>query len=120
MRQPIVRSVLLTVLAAAALLGILTATSSRLSAGSVTTNVIGMFPKGTSEFAFADLKAARKLTWFSQMQDQMLPQNMRQFEQFLSSAGVDPNTQVDSLAWGTILAAGGETGDITGRCHRRV
>jgi len=113
-RQPIVRSLLWTVLAAAALLGILTATSSRLSAGSVTTNVIGMFPKSTSEFAFADLKAARKLTWFSQIQDQMLPQHMRQFEQFLASAGVDPNSQVDSLAWGTILAPGGETGDILG------
>jgi len=113
-RQPIVRSVLLTLLATAALFGILTATSSRLFAGSVTTNVIGMFPASTSEFAFADLKAARKLTWFSQIQDQMLPQNMRQFEKFLSSAGVDPNTQVDSLAWGTILSAGGETGDILG------
>ncbi len=114
MRQPIFRSILLTILAAAALLGILTATSSRLSAGSVSTSVIGMFPKSTSEFAYADLKGARKLTWFGQMQDQMLPAHMRQFEQFLASAGVDPNTQVESLAWGTILAPGGESGDILG------
>lgn len=114
MRQPIFRSILLTILAAAALLGILTATSSRLSAGSVSTSVIGMFPKSTSEFAYADLKGARKLTWFGQMQDQMLPAHMRQFEQFLASAGVDPNAQVESLAWGTILAPGGESGDILG------
>jgi hypothetical protein len=113
-RQPIFRSILLTILAAAALFGILTATSSRLSAGSVSTSVIGMFPKSTSEFAYADLKGARKLTWFGQMQDQMLPAHMRQFEQFLASAGVDPNTQVESLAWGTILAPGGESGDILG------
>lgn len=114
MRQPIFRNILLTVLAAAALLGVLTATSPRLDAGSISTNVIGMFPKTTSEFAYADLKAARKLTWFSQIQDQMLPTHLRQFEQFLASAGVDPNSQVDSLAWGTILSASGESGEIIG------
>src|ERR1700732_3892157 len=85
-RQQIFRRLLLKILAAAALLGILTATSSRLSSGSVSTSVIGMFPKSTSEFAYADLKGARKLTWFGQMQDQMLPAHMRQFEQFLASA----------------------------------
>ncbi len=114
MRQPIIRKIFLTVLAGAVLLSIVTPISPRLSAGSVTTTVVGMFPKNTSEFAYADLKGARKLSWFSQMQDQMLPAHMRQFEQFLASAGVDPNSQVDSLAWGTILAPGGESGDILG------
>src|SRR5260370_26580694 len=29
----------------------------------------------------------------------MLPDRFKQFEKFLASAGVDPNSQVDELAW---------------------
>jgi hypothetical protein len=32
----------------------------------------------------------------------MLPERFRQFEKFLASAGVDPNTQVEELAWGLV------------------
>jgi hypothetical protein len=32
----------------------------------------------------------------------MLPERFRQFEKFLASAGVDPNSQVDELAWGLV------------------
>src|SRR5947208_12113929 len=32
----------------------------------------------------------------------MLPDRFRQFEKFLASAGVDPNSQVDELAWGLV------------------
>jgi len=32
----------------------------------------------------------------------MLPERFKQFEKFLASAGVDPNTQVDELAWGLV------------------
>lgn len=114
MRQPISRTILIAALAAVALLGFFTAVPSRTAAGSLTTAVIGMFPKSTNEFAYADLKSARKLPWFAQMQDQMLPKQMKDFEQFLSSAGVDPNSQVDSLAWGAIMSADGASGQILG------
>ena len=114
MRQPIFRFVLVTSLAAVALLGIWTTTPSRTAAGSISTAVIGMFPKSTNEFAYADLKSARKLPWFAQMQDQMLPKQMRDFEQFLSSAGIDPNSQVTDLAWGAIMSADGTSGQILG------
>jgi hypothetical protein len=36
------------------------------------------------------------------LQEQMLPDRFRQFEKFLASAGVDPNTQVEELAWGLV------------------
>ena len=114
MRQPLFRFVLVTSLAAVALLGIWTAAPSRTSAGSISTAVIGMFPKSTNEFAYADLKSARKLPWFAQVQDQMLPKQMRDFEQFLSSAGIDPNSQVTDLAWGAIVSADGSGGQILG------
>ena len=69
-------------------------------AGRLGADIIALFPKEIGEFAYADLKKARSLKWFSQLQEQMLPDRFRQFEKFLASAGVDPNSQVDELAWG--------------------
>ena len=74
----------------------------RALAGSLSTDVIGMFPKEVAEFAYADMKAARSRPWFPQLRDQILPGNMRQFEQFLAAAGIDPNTQVDEMAWAIV------------------
>lgn len=110
MRQPNIRFVAIVLLAAIALLVILTVVPTRSSAGALSTAVIGMFPKQVGEFAYADLKAARKYTWFPQIREQLLPSRFRQFEQFLSSAGIDPNTQVEELAWAGITTSesGGE------------
>ena len=82
----------------------------RVLAGTLSTDVVGMFPKEVGEFAYADMKAARSRPWFPQLRDQLLPGNFRQFEQFLTSAGIDPNTQVDEMAWAIIPASkdGGE------------
>jgi hypothetical protein len=77
-------------------------------AGTLGTDIIGMFPKTVGEFAYADMKAARKFSWFPQLREQLLPSKFRQFEQFLTTAGIDPNTQVDEIAWGAINA--GKTG----------
>jgi hypothetical protein len=71
-------------------------------AGRLGADVIALFPKEVGEFAYADLKKARTLKWFPQLQEQMLPERFRQFEKFLASAGVDPNTQVEELAWGLV------------------
>jgi hypothetical protein len=64
--------------------------------------MIALFPKDIGEFAYADLKKARTLKWFPQLQEQMLPDRFRQFEKFLASAGIDPNTQVEEVAWGLL------------------
>ena len=71
-------------------------------AGRLGPDIIALFPKEVGEFAYADLKKARTLKWFPQLRDQMLPDRFKQFEKFLASAGVDPNTQVDELAWGLV------------------
>ena len=107
MRQPKIRLfsfriIPIVVLAASAILTAMVTMPARSSAGSISTAVIGMFPKTVGEFAYADLKSARKLSWFPQIREQLLPSRFRQFEQFLSSTGVDPNSQVDELAWGGI------------------
>ncbi len=72
------------------------------SAGRLGPDKIGLFPKEVGEFAYADLKKARTLKWFPQLQEQMLPDRFRQFEKFLASAGVDPNSQVEEIAWGLV------------------
>lgn len=77
-------------------------------------DIIGMFPKNMSEFAYADMKQARQLPWFSQLQQQMLPPNFRQFEQFLRSAGVDPDSQIDEIAWGMTVPDSQHPSEIAG------
>jgi hypothetical protein len=65
-------------------------------------DIIALFPKEVGEFAYADLKKARTMKWYPQLQEQMLPDRFKQFEKFLASAGVDPNSQVEELAWGLV------------------
>jgi hypothetical protein len=76
------------------------------------TDIIALFPKDVGEFAYADLKKARTMPWFPQLQQQMLPDRFKQFEKFLATAGVDPNSQVEELAWG--LVAEGVTSKTAG------
>jgi len=71
-------------------------------AGSVGADTIALFPKETGEVGYVDLKKARTMKWFPALQEQVLPERFRQFEKFLASAGVDPNSQVDELVWGLV------------------
>ena len=80
------------------------ALSPAASAGSLTTSEIGMFPKDVGEFVYADLKTARHFPWFAQFKDQVVPSRFRQFEKFLAAAGIDPDTQVDELAWAAVMS----------------
>ena len=88
--------------AAGVLVGMSLAMPKPAQAGRLGADVIALFPKEVGEFAYADLKKARSLKWFPQLQEQMIPDKFRQFEKFLASAGVDPNSQVDELAWGLV------------------
>src|SRR6516164_9044673 len=88
--------------AAAAVFVLLAAAAKPAKAGGVGADTIALFPKETGELAYADLKKARTMKWFPALQEQMLPERFRQFEKFLASAGVDPNSQVDELAWGLV------------------
>jgi hypothetical protein len=94
-------------LVAAMLSGAQTSSAQRLGP-----DTIALFPKSVGEFAYANLKQARSQKWFPQLQEQMLPERFRQFEKFLASAGVDPNSQVEELAWG--LVAEGVTAKTEG------
>ncbi len=72
------------------------------SAGTLGADKLALFPRETGELGYADLKKARTMKWFPQLQEQMLPANFKQFEKSLAAAGVDPNSQVEELAWGLV------------------
>jgi hypothetical protein len=110
-------SITIRILAVCAALVVLSATAKPVKAGGIGADTIGLFPKEVGEFAYADLKKARTMKWYPALQEQMLPERFRQFEKFLASAGVDPNSQVDELAWGLVPETmakkeGGGTTDI--------
>src|SRR3989475_9591411 len=88
--------------ATAIVTAILLAAPKPVRAGRLGTDTIALFPKNIGEFAYCDLKKARSEKWFPQLREQMIPERFRQFEKFLASAGVDPNSQVDELAWGLV------------------
>jgi hypothetical protein len=88
--------------ALAFVLGLVLALPKPASADKLSADLIGMFPKDVGEFGYADLKKARTLKWFPQLQEQVLPERFRQFEKFLASTGNDPNTQVDEIAWALV------------------
>jgi hypothetical protein len=85
-----------------------------LRAGTLNTDVIGLFPKSVGEFAYADMKAAQQYKWFPQLEKQILPARFRQFTDFLKSAGIDPSTQVEDLAFGAIPASGKSPEEVLG------
>lgn len=70
-----------------------------LRAETLSVSVVAMFPKNTAEFAYADLKEARKFPWYAQFKSQALPARFSDLEHFLASVGVDDNLQIDELAW---------------------
>ncbi len=90
------------ILAACALLMLTSALAKPAKAGGVSADTIALFPKDTGEFGYVDLKKARTFAWFPALREQVLPERFRQFEKFLTSAGVDPNSQVDELVWGLV------------------
>jgi hypothetical protein len=107
-KHSIARSAISGLLAAALVLSTVTIAPKRAAAGTLSTAIIAMFPKNVGEFAYADLKAARKFSWFSQLNDQVLPPRFKQFEQFLGTSGVDPNSQVEEIAWANITSGKGD------------
>jgi len=68
-------------------------------AGSLSSSILGMFPKNVGEIGYADLKTARQASWFAQFEGQALPTRFSHFERYLASTGMDLNKQVEEVAW---------------------
>ena len=93
-------------IAIALALVICTALAPLARAGTLSTDVITMFPKDIGEFAYADLRQARAQTWFPQLKQQMLPARFREFEDLLRKIGINPDAQVDEIAWALVPTIG--------------
>jgi hypothetical protein len=73
-----------------------------LRAGSLDSSVLQMFPKNVTEFAYADIGEARKLPWFAQFEQQALPAVMRDFEESVTTPGMQSELLVDQVAWAIV------------------
>jgi hypothetical protein len=73
-------------------------------AGSLITEVVSVFPGDATEFAFADLQQARSLGWFPELQKEVLPGQLRPFEELLAAPGMDRDSRVEELAWAIVPA----------------
>lgn len=100
----------LSITALAALAAWLFLPSSTVRADSLSTAAVGLFPKDAGEIAYADLSQARKFPWFAQFERQVLPPRFLEFAQFLKSAGVNPDSQVDGVAWALASKAANREG----------
>jgi hypothetical protein len=65
----------------------------------VDSRVISLFPRDISEFACANLEEVRLQPWFADFKGQVLPRELYGLDQFLISAGINPNSQVKQVAW---------------------
>ena len=68
-------------------------------AGSLSSSILGMFPKNVGEIGYADMKTARKSAWFQQFEGQVMPVRFAHFERYVVSAGMDLDKQVEEIAW---------------------
>jgi hypothetical protein len=91
---------LLGPVAAALFLALAVAGAARVArAASLSSSVLGMFPKNLGEVGYADLKTARQASWFPQFEVQVLPLRFHRFEEFLRTSGINTDTQIEEIAW---------------------
>jgi hypothetical protein len=76
----------------------------RAQADSLSPSVLALFPKNASEIAYSDFAHARQLPWFAQFKHQTLPAGFGELDSFLSSVGIDPNKQIDQIAWALVAS----------------
>jgi hypothetical protein len=68
-------------------------------ADSLSSSVLGMFPKNVGEIGYADMRTARKSSWFQQFEGQVLPVRFAHFERYVIGSGLDLEKQVEEIAW---------------------
>jgi hypothetical protein len=84
---------------------LLLAATPALYGGSLDPSVIGMFPKNVGEFGCADLSRAREFPWFPQLQAQLVPVSLYEFEQFLGAAQLSQAPAIEEVAWARVSAS---------------
>lgn len=95
------------------LLLLLLAITPPLYAGSLDSTVIGMFPTDVGDFGYADLNHARQLSWFPQLEAQLVPVPLFGFEQFLETAQMNQASPITEVAWASVTPSHPDTDNST-------
>src|SRR5277367_545149 len=62
-------------------------------------SLLASFPSGVSEFAYLDLNQARSFSCYSQLQSQLVPVRVTNFERFLTTPSMGVGVEIDEAAW---------------------
>lgn len=84
---------------------LLLAATSGLRASSLDSALLGMFPRQVTQLGYADLAQARQFPWFPQLESQLVPVSIYEFEEFLKTAQTRPASGVDQVAWAQVAAS---------------
>jgi hypothetical protein len=63
-----------------------------------------MFPKDSGSIGYADLSQARELSWYPQLEAQVVPVALFGFEQFLKNIQMTRRSPIDQVAWAELGA----------------
>jgi hypothetical protein len=96
------------------LLACLAESASVARAASLDSDVIALFPKDVRQFSYADLKQARQFPWYPQLEAQILPVRLADFQQFLTAQQMGAGTHIDEVAWATLAPGSGSAGGASG------
>lgn len=76
--------------------------------------VMGLYPDRTGEIIFVDLRALRSSRHYAQIKAQVLPQQFRSLEQWITALGLDFEQQVQQLSWAFVPAVEGGAVELIG------
>ena len=71
---------------------------------------LGIFPADTQEIAYVNLAGLRSTPEYPQIRQRLLGRRLRDFQDFLRSAGTDPDKDLEEVVLGWRSAASGSTG----------
>jgi hypothetical protein len=69
------------------------------AAQSLPPQVQALYPEQAGEVVFVDLRAVRQSPHYSEIKAKVLPERLRQLEQFAQVLGIDFDRQVEQLSW---------------------
>lgn len=84
----------------------------RASAQSLSPTTMGLYPAQAGELAFADLRALRQSPHYAQLRAEMLPERLRQLEDFAQALGIDLETQAMQMSWALVAPSPGGSGEL--------
>jgi len=74
----------------------------RTAAQTLQPQALALYPQQAGEVVFVDLRAARASPHYSEIKAKLLPERLRQLEQFAQALGINFDREVEQLSWASI------------------